>query len=419
MFLSIYDRLMLLQALPLSAPPQGNYLTMRIVSDLQNEIGFTEEEIDRPDVITRENHAPVKPGEKVKELWSFRRSNYFEHVGNEVKNVTENCGLLDMTAFAKYEVTGLRAYEWLDSILANRIPKGIGRVGLCHLLTKEGGVRSEFTVYKRAENDFYLVGPGAYERHDWDYLTKLKPDTGVNLNKITTQMGVLVLAGPKSRDVLQKLTDTDLSNDNFKWLTGKFINVGIAQAHALRVNFVGELGWELHHPMEMQNVIFDMVMEAGAEFGIKPFGIRAMGTMAVEKSYRLVGRELSVEYSAYESGLDRFVHPNKGDFIGRDALVKRHAAGDAWTYVTMEVHGIKDCDARGSEAVYDASGKLVGRVTTGAYGWRLGKSLALAMVKPEHCAEGTTLQVKILGEKFDATIIPESPFDPENERLRA
>ena len=383
------------------------------------DYGFTEEEIDRPDVITRENHAPVKPGEKVKELWSFRRSNYFEHVGNEVKNVTENCGLLDMTAFAKYEVTGLRAYEWLDSILANRIPKGIGRVGLCHLLTKEGGVRSEFTVYKRAENDFYLVGPGAYERHDWDYLTKLKPDTGVNLNKITTQMGVLVLAGPKSRDVLQKLTDTDLSNDNFKWLTGKFINVGIAQAHALRVNFVGELGWELHHPMEMQNVIFDMVMEAGAEFGIKPFGIRAMGTMAVEKSYRLVGRELSVEYSAYESGLDRFVHPNKGDFIGRDALVKRHAAGDAWTYVTMEVHGIKDCDARGSEAVYDASGKLVGRVTTGAYGWRLGKSLALAMVKPEHCAEGTTLQVKILGEKFDATIIPESPFDPENERLRA
>jgi dimethylglycine dehydrogenase len=187
-------------------------------------------------------------------------------------------------------------------------------------------------------------------------------------------MGVLVLAGPKSRDVLQKLTDTDLSNDNFKWLTGKSINVGIAQAYALRVNFVGELGWELHHPMEMQNVIFDLLMEAGREHGIKPFGIRAMGTMAVEKSYRLIGRELSVEYSAYESGLDRFVHPNKGDFIGRDELVKRHAAGDDWTFVTMEVHGIKDCDARGSEAIYAADGKtLVGRVTTGSYGWRVGQ----------------------------------------------
>jgi dimethylglycine dehydrogenase len=219
--------------------------------------------------------------------------------------------------------------------------------------------------------------------------------------------------------VLQKLTDTDLSTENFKWLMGKFINVGIAQAHALRVNFVGELGWELHHPIEMQNLIFDLVMEAGAEFGIKPFGIRAMGTMAVEKSYRLVGRELSVEYSAYESGLDRFVHPNKGDFIGRDELVKRHAAGDKWAYVTMEVHGIKDCDARGSEAVYDTAGTLVGRVTTGAYGWRVGKSLALAMVKPVNAAEGGKLQVKILGELFEATILAESPFDADNERLRA
>jgi dimethylglycine dehydrogenase len=145
-----------------------------------------------------------------------------------------------------------------------------------------------------------------------------------------------------------------------------------------------------------------------------------MGTMAVEKSYRLIGRELSVEYSAYESGLDRFVHPNKGDFIGRDELVKRHAAGDDWTFVTMEVHGIKDCDARGSEAIYAADGKtLVGRVTTGSYGWRLGKSLALAMVKPDLAGEGNKFKVKILGELFDATIIPESPFDPDNERLRA
>ncbi|MEM1198775.1 MAG: FAD-dependent oxidoreductase [Pseudomonadota bacterium] len=382
--------------------------------------GFEESEIERPDVITKENYAPPAEGEKVKELWSFRRSNYFEHVGNEVKNVTENAGLLDMSAFAKYAVTGPKAAEWLDSILANRIPKGIGRVGLCHLLTSEGGVRSEFTVYKKGEGDYYLVGPGAFERHDWDVLNKLLPeDGGVNLQLITTQYGVLVLAGPKSRDILQKLTDTDLSTDNFKWLTGKFINVGIAQAHALRVNFVGELGWELHHPIEMQNKIFDLVMDAGAEFGIKPFGIRAMTLMAIEKSYRLIGRELSIEYSAYESGLDRFVHPNKGQFLGRDKLVERHGAGDAWRYVTMEVHGVKDVDARGSEAIYDASGTLVGRATSGGYGWRVGKSLALAMVQPEHGDAGTKLQIKLLGELYDATVIEESPFDPGNERLRA
>ena len=292
-------------------------------------------------------------------------------------------------------------------------------MGLCHLLTTQGGVRSEFTVYKMAENQYYLVGPGAFERHDWDCLNKLLPkELDVKLDLITTQQGVLVLAGPRSRDILQKLTDTDLSNDNFKWLTGKFINVGYAQAHALRVNFVGELGWELHHPIEMQNAIFDMVMEAGAEFGIKPFGIRAMTAMAIEKSYRLIGRELSIEYSAYESGLDRFVHPNKGQFIGRDKLVERHAAGDKWKYVTMEVHGISDVDARGSEAI-TLNGELVGRATSGGYGWRVEKSLALAMVKPQYGNPGTQLEIKILGDLYKATIIEESPFDPENNRLRA
>ena len=187
------------------------------------------------------------------------------------------------------------------------------------MLSKNGGVRAEFTIYKRARNSYYLVFAGSQERHDWDYLTKLAPrDGSVNLQKITTQMGVLVLAGPRSRDVLQKLTDTDLSNDSFKWLTGKSINVGYAQAEALRVNFVGELGWELHHPIEMQNYIFDELMKAGAEFDIKPFGIRAMDSMRMEKSYRLIPREMSIEYSALESGLDRFVKLDKDcDFVGK------------------------------------------------------------------------------------------------------
>ncbi len=381
--------------------------------------GFDPAEIERPDVLTNENHAPVAPGEKVKELWSFRRSNYFEHVGNECRHVHEKVGLLDMTAFAKYECSGPGADAWLDSILANRIPKKIGRVGLCHLLSQTGGVRSEFTVHRTGPQSFYMVGPGAFERHDWDTLTKLLPATGdVRLQKVTGQYGVLVLAGPASRDVLQKLTDTDLSNASFPWLTGKPISVGIAQAQALRVNFVGELGWELHHPMEMQNTIFDLVMAAGAEFDIKPFGIRAMTSLAIEKSYRLIPRELSIEYSAYESGLDRFVHPNKGQFLGRDALVERHAAGDKWKYVTMEVHGVSDADARGSEPIY-RNGELVGRATSGGFGWRVGKSLALAMVKPEHGGEGTELEIKILGQMHKATVIGESPFDPDNECLRA
>ncbi len=371
------------------------------------------------DVLLNHNHAaPLEDG-RIVEKWSFRRSNYFEHVGNEVKNVHENVGLLDMSAFAKCFITGPGAEAWLDGLVANRIPKNIGRVNLCHLLTRDGGVRAEFTIYKIADQHYYLVSAGAFEAHDHDYLLKALPDDGsIQMQPYTEGWGVLVLAGPNSRKVVQKLTRTDMSNDAFRWLTGRQISIGTANAHVLRMNFVGELGYEFHHPIEQQNTIFDLLMESGAEFGIKPFGIRAMTAMAIEKSYRLIPRELSIEYNAYESGLDRFVHPNKGDFIGRDAVVRAKAEGLRWNYVTLEVHGVTDTDARGSEAIYK-DGNLIGRATSGGFGWRLDKSIALAMVKPEFSAPGTTMDIKLLGENFKATVIEESPFDPENARLRS
>ena len=378
-----------------------------------------EDELDVDDVITGENHAPADHTGKVRERWSFRRSNYFEHVGDECRSVMNGVGIQDMSAFAKCFVSGPGAEAWLDSLVANRVPKAIGRINLCHVLSHNGGVRSEFTIYRTGPESFYLVSAGALERHDHDYLYKALPaDGSVRMFPITTQWGVLVLAGPRSRDVLQKLTDTDLSNKSFPWLTGRKISVGHAYADALRVNFVGELGWELHHPMEMQNTIFDLLMEAGREYGIKPFGIRAMMSMAIEKSYRLVGRELSIEYSAYESGLDRFVHPNKGQFLGRDALVRARAEGDKWRFATIEVHGVTDADARGSEPLWIGD-KLVGRATSGGFGWRTGKSLALGMIRPDAAEIGTEVDIQILGERRRATIIPESPYDPENGRLRA
>ena len=371
------------------------------------------------DVLTNHNHAaPLEDG-RIVERWSFRRSNYFEHVGNEVKNVTKNVGVLDMSAFAKMEVSGSGARAWLESIFANAIPKKRGRIALCHLLTELGGVRAEFTVYEWAPNRFYLVSAGAYEAHDHDYLRKLAPTDGsVRLQQITQRLGVLVLAGPKSRDVLKKLTRASLENKDFPWLSGKEISVGAASAHALRVNFVGELGWEFHHPIEMQTYIFDKLMEAGAEFGIKPFGIRAMLSMSVEKSYRLIPREMSIEYNAYESALDRFIKPEK-QFIGRDNLLAYKEKGLKWNFATLVVEGTTDVDARGSEAIYNTSGELVGRATNGTYGFRIGKSIALAMVQPEYAAIGTKLQIKILGKLFNAIVIEESPFDPENLALRA
>jgi dimethylglycine dehydrogenase len=351
--------------------------------------------------------------------WSFRRSKWFEHIGNECKNVAENVGILDMTAFAKCRVSGPGAEVFLDNLVANKIPKKIGRSNLCHALNTKGGVHSEFTIMRESEDSFYCVSAGAWQRLDHDWMKKRLPnDRSVTFENITNSIGVLVIAGPKSRELLQKVSIDDFSNEAFPWLSGRKVKIGLAETLALRMNFVGELGWELHMPLEMQNHIFDTLMEAGKEFNIKPFGIRAMDSLRIEKSYRLVGTELSIEYAAYESGLDRFVHPNKGDFVGRDALVQWREKGFENTFVTLEVHDVTDSDALGNNPIY-SDGSVVGRATGGNYGFRIQKSIALAMVKPECSKIGTKLQMDILGTMHDVTVIEESPYDPENHKLRA
>jgi dimethylglycine dehydrogenase len=235
---------------------------------------------------------------------------------------------------------------------------------------------------------------------------------------VTTQRGVLVLAGPRSREVLAKVASIDVSNVAFPWLTAKRLSIGAAGLIAMRVNFVGELGYELHHPIEMQNAVFDALMAAGAPLGIRPFGIRAMDSLRLEKSYKLVGRELSIEYAALESGLERFVDFKKGKFLGRDALITWVGKGFENKLVTLEVEGVGDADARGSEPVSKA-GAAIGRTTSGGYGWRTGKSLALAMVKPEFSNIGNEVDVRILGESRRAVVIPDSPYDPQNKALMA
>jgi dimethylglycine dehydrogenase len=374
-----------------------------------------DEELAIPDVLLNEPHDTPTDGSAPRERWSFRRSNPFPFVGKECRHVRDAAGLLDMSPFAKYAVSGAGAEDWLNRVFANRMPRRVGGIALCHLLTKRGGVLAEATIFREGEQDFYLVMAGAQERHDWDVLQRLAPrDGSVQLQKITTQLGVFVLAGPRARDILQTLTDADLSSAAFPWLTGKAISVGHAQALALRVNFVGELGWELHHPIEMGVTLFDLLMEAGKTHDLRPFGMKAMDSMRLEKSYRVVGRELSIEYGALESGLHRFVQMKKPAFLGRDAL-----AGEAKNrFVTLEVHGVTDADARGSEPIFYL-GELIGRTTSGGYGWRVEKSLALAMVRPDLGEAGTELTVTILGRDYSASVIEESPYDPGNERLRA
>jgi len=347
--------------------------------------------------------------------WSFRRSAWFEAVGRECLNVRDNVGLLDMTAFAKARLSGPGAEAFLDRLVANRLPRTIGRVALAHALNSRGGVHSEFTILREAEDSFYLVSAGAWQRLDHDWIRRHLPDDGsVRFDNLTTQMGVLVVAGPNAGALLARAGDGDWDRP---WLTGQDAEIGLAPSKALRVNFVGELGWELHHPIEYQNHIFDALMAHGADLGLRPFGIRAMDSLRVEKSYRMIGAELSIEYSAYESGLDRFVRPDKGDFIGRDALLAWAERGAANAFVTLQVAEGDGADPLGNNPVY-FGGELVGRTTSGNYGFRLGTALALAMVRPELAVPGTTLELDILGERRGARVVEESPYDSTNARLR-
>ena len=358
-------------------------------------------------------------GVEQKDDWSFRRSKWFEHVGNECKNVQKNVGLLDMSAFAKCRISGPGAESFLDNLVANKIPQKNGRVNLCHALNTKGGVLSEYTIAKEKNDSFYIVSAGAFQRLDHDWIKKWMPkDRSVTFENLTNSIGVLVVAGPKARDLMKKVSKTDFSNSNFPWLSSKKIEVGLAPTIAMRMNFVGELGWELHHPIEYQNHIFDVLMKAGEEFGLKPFGIRAMDSLRIEKTYKLVGTEMSIEYSPLESGLDRFVHLNKGNFIGRDELVAWQQKGFKNKLVTLEVMDIEDADALGNNPIYKDE-KVVGRATGGNYGFRVQKSLAIAMVEPKYAKVGTDLNMDILGKIHPVKVIEDSPYDPNNDLIRA
>jgi dimethylglycine dehydrogenase len=342
-------------------------------------------------------------------------------VGREVRLMREGVGVIDLTPFTKHEVRGAGAAVWLDGLVANKVPVRTGRIALCHALTMRGGIRSEFTITRLGEEHFYVVSAGAAERYDADYLRKRLPvDGSVNLTNITGARGCFVLAGPRSREVLAKLTPAALDNGSFPWLTGQVIEVGLATGvYALRVNFVGALGWELHFPIEYAHHVFDGLFKAGEEFGIGMVGMRAMESMRLEKSYRMWGSDLTRDYTPFEAGLDRFVRMDKGEFTGRAALLQQQQRGIPNRFATLEVHDVSDADSLGNEPLFVPGGEMIGRTTSGYYGHTLAKSLAIGYVKPEFAKVGTRLEIEILGERKAATVLPDSPYDSDNLALRA
>ena len=352
-----------------------------------------------------------------RERYSFRRTNWFDPVAEECKAVRERVGVLDLSSFSKFDVTGPDAASFLDRIVANRVPRRDGRVALAHALTELGGIESEFTVTRFDESRFYLLSAAVAQIHDRDWLVQHKHEAeDVAITDVTDDYGVLLVTGPLSRELLSKLTDAELDNEVFPWLFAREIEVAQIPTRALRVSYVGELGWELHHPMAQMEALYDAIMAVGDEYGIANFGLYAVNSLRMEKAYKAWGLELTTELTPVEGELDRFVDMD-GPFIGKDAVAKRARDNISTRLVYLSVDAV-DADAHGNEPVY-ANGRVVGLTTSGAYGYAMEQSIAFAFVDPDQAEPGTELEVAILGRRCRAWVLNEPLYDPRNQRLRA
>ena len=299
----------------------------------------------------------------------------------------------------------------------------MGRINLTYALTPTGTTRTEYTIVRLAEHEYYLVSAGAWTAYDADWLKKCAEDKAadfgwIDIHDVTTQWGVFALAGPNARAILNEIVkDADpatvLSNKRFPWLSYRAIELGMCPVRAVRVAYTGELGWELHHPIEMSTYLWDLLLKAGEKHGLKLVGARAQNWLRQEKSYRAFGNELGRDATPLEAGLDRFVDLSK-DFQGKQAML---ATGIRSKCVTLLIDGPADADPWGKEALL-LDGEKVGRLTSGGWSVAFGKQIGMGYVRPDLAEVGTKLKVRMFRDTFDAVVAEDSPFDPTNARIR-
>lgn len=352
----------------------------------------------------------------------FRRNDGFAAAAAEAKAVRERVGVADLSSFAKFDVTGPDAAAFLDRIVANRLPKRDGGIALCHFLNEQGHMEGEATVTRLAADRFYVLSGAAAEMRDHDWLVShVAEGERVEIRNVTDDYGNLLVTGPKAREVLAPLTGADLANAAFRWLAGREIEIAGQPVRALRVSYVGELGWELHAPMASLPALYAAITEAGAAHGVVDFGVYAVNAMRLEKGYRGWGAEMTNEITLIEADMERFFAPDKGEFIGRAATLARKQQGVKirLVYCAVEdpVDGQALCDAHGGEAVMDGDA-VIGITTSGGYGHTVGRSIAFAYVPPSYAEPGSRFDLLLLGERRQATVLKEPLYDPGNERLR-
>lgn len=347
----------------------------------------------------------------------YRFAPTHEVVAKEVRHLQSNVSIMEVSGFNRYEISGNGAVEFLDSMVCGRIPRSLGKLSLCYLLTEKGNVLTEATLVKLGEDRFWYGSAAAAEWHDRDWLQRYMPET-VRLTELTARYTILVVAGPKSRELLQSVSPrNDWSKEAFPWLQARHMFIGHAQVLAMSVSFSGELAYELHVPNEQLYLVWTLLNEAGKAFNLGYFGLYATESMRLEKGYRHWKADLIYEYNPIESGLERFVNLDKDEFVGKQALLVQLEDQPRRRFVSMTVE-CASASAHSGDPVFYGDDQ-VGTVTSGGYGFRIDKNIAYAFVDARHAETGRRLSVGIIGERYDATVVEPVLYDPENKLVKS
>ena len=356
---------------------------------------------------------PLSDQQPNQDVYAFKRPDWYRAVAEECKAVRERVGVMDLTGFAKIDILGGAAEDFLNRMVANRAPRKDGGIVLTHILNQAGTIEAEITIARFSESHFYVMCAAFSEQKVADWLNHHRNEgEDVRAEIVSADLGVLVLSGPRSRDVMKEVTDESLDNKSWPWLRGKSIRLaGVDNVRALRMSYQGELGWELHVPMSGMAQAYDALWAAGEPHDIANFGSYTLNSLRLEKGFKGAS-ELTNEVTLPEADVMRFCKLDKGDFIGRQATMDSADSRLRWICVYLEIDA-NDCDAHASETVFH-QGRRVGQVSSGGYGFSTNKSLAFAYVDPAVSAPGTELEVMIMAEKRPAVVLADAVYDPEN-----
>ncbi|UCI25226.1 GcvT family protein [Mesorhizobium sp. B2-8-5] len=349
-----------------------------------------------------------------REETTLKRSNAFEIVGDEVLQVRRAAGLVDTTAFSRYAVSGPGAEAWLDRLLACRLPKP-GRAKLAPMLGSDGRLKGDLTVLNWAGGEYWIMG-SYYLREFHMRWFEAHIAEGVSITDISDAMSGFLVTGPNARRIVERTTHQDISAKTLPFMACGVFDIGMARARVARLSIAGELGFEINCPTTLHSSLRETLLAAGEDLGLAEIGYYALNSLRLEKSFGIWSREFTQGYTPGQTGLDRFIAFDKGDFIGRQAALKEREVGVSRRIVTLEVDAV-DADASGFEPVW-SKGRRVGFVTSGGYGYTIGKSVALALLDDDFAGEGTELSVHIVGVERPARVIAGSPYDAEGKAMR-